>query len=72
MTKVNSVQVEAQYAIRDKQIYSIVLMDVTTSNVTLSPLYFCNDEKVAREQLEKYQEEYKEDGYQVILMKQVA
>lgn len=71
MTKVSAMQVEVQYAIRDKQIYSVVLMDVTTSNVTLSPLYFCNDEKVAYEQLKKYQEEYKEDGYQVILMKQI-
>lgn len=71
MTKVSSIQVEAQYAIRDKQIYAIVLMDVTSSNVTLSPLYFCNDEKVAREQLAKYQQEYCKDGYQVILLKQI-
>ena len=71
MTNMSAKQVEAQYAVRDNQIYACVLVDFE-QGVRLSPLYYGNDEQSARERLEQFKAEYKDGSYQVILMKQVA
>ncbi len=63
--------VEAKFAIRDKSIYACVLVSTDAKGVNLSPLYFGNDEESARERLSQYRAEYGNDGYQVILLKQI-
>lgn len=67
----NANQVEAKYALRDKQIYAIILVDSNDGNTSLSPLYFGNDEAITREQAEEYKKEYEPAGYQVIILKQI-